>query len=368
VGFTALSAIAPALDKISAAAVGIVEAFNGFLAANPRIAQAVAVIATGAIAGAVALAALTGAVMLAGIVASAAATAWTVAVGAMGAASAVFAVIASPIGIVVGLVIALVAALATLGATLLFTTETGKTALAGLMAGFQELWSRVMQTMGGIFDALATGSLKLAGEIAMAGLSLAWAVGWGKLKTVTAEAIAWIGSKILDGMAWALDKLSTLIDMEIEGINLILRSLGADEIDFRTSNLVTAAELASDALKDGAKAYADDIKKGVDDAKKTLDDLTTQAAADRKKREDALKVPPGAKREAGDGGGEAIDAGKAAQAAMRGYTGTFSATVAGRLGMTSKIDDEIAQNTLDAANALIEINRKIKAGKLAVAP
>ena len=79
-------------------------------------------------------------------------------------------------------------------------------------------------------------------------------------------------------------------------------------------------------------------------------------------------MPPGAKREAGDAAPEAIDAGKAAQAAMRGYSGTFSATVAGRLGMTSKIDDEIAQNTLDAANALIEINRKIKAGKLAVAP
>jgi hypothetical protein len=36
--------------------------------------------------------------------------------------------------------------------------------------------------------------------------------------------------------------------------------------------------------------------------------------------------------------------------------------------MTTKIEDQIAQNTLDAAVALIEINRKIKAGKLAVAP
>jgi hypothetical protein len=119
----------------------------------------------------------------------------------------------------------------------------------------------------------------------------------------------------------------------------------------------------------GAKGIADDTARELEAASKTLDDLTAKAAADRKKREDALKVPPGAKREGGDASPDvgAIDAGKAAQAAMRGYTGTFSATVAGRLGMTSKVDDEIAQNTLDAANALIEINRKVKAGTLVVA-
>jgi hypothetical protein len=340
VGFTALSAIAPALDKISAAAVGIVEAFNGFLAANPRIAQAVAVIATGAIAGAVAIAALTGAVILFGVAASAMATAWTVATAAMGAASAVMAIIASPIGIIVGLVAGLAIALTALGATLLLTTATGQTALAGLEAGFHALWATVTQVMGGILDAFAVGDFALAGAIVMAALELAWIAGFGKLRKITAEGISSIHSTILRG---------------VEGL----------EIPFLTG----AARTIRAGIEMGAKGIADDTARELEAASKTLDDLTAKAAANRKKREDALKVPAAAKREGGDASPDvgAIDAGKAAQAAMRGYTGTFSATVAGRLGMTSKVDDEIAQNTLDAANALIEINRKVKAGTLVVA-
>jgi len=94
----------------------------------------------------------------------------------------------SPIGLAVAAVVAL-------GAVILTQTDIGKDAISSLSDGvsagasvmgdalgwlsdqFSPLLSVAKQTFQGIFDAIASGNLQLAGEIAMKGLEVAWRTG-----------------------------------------------------------------------------------------------------------------------------------------------------------------------------------------------
>lgn len=91
-------------------------------------------------------------------------------------ASAIGAAIASPIGV------ALIAVGALAGGFLYLwsTTESGQSALSRLKSGFGELLGTAKTTFKGIANAISAGDLKLAGRIAIVGLSLefAKAMGW----------------------------------------------------------------------------------------------------------------------------------------------------------------------------------------------
>jgi len=76
-------------------------------------------------------------------------------------------VVLSPIGLLVGVVAAGTAAFLTF-------TETGQWLAATLMADFGTAFDTVKSTISGIANALKAGEFKLAGEIAMTGLKLAF--------------------------------------------------------------------------------------------------------------------------------------------------------------------------------------------------
>lgn len=367
-GFSALSAMSPVLQKIADAAVGLVEAFNQFIVANPMLAQAIGVVVISAIGATVALAVLTSGVLAASAVASAATVAWGVLTAAVGAFSAVAGIVMSPLGLIVAGIAVAVLAIGGLVVAFATLTESGQVMTANLMTSLSNLWARVTQTMGGIFDAIATGNLALAGEIAMAGLVLAWTVGWGNIKTVSMNAIAAIGGLLVDGIAFAIGLTATKIDLLIMAWNKLAETIDGTKIDFSAKSLVEgAAESAKAALEDAAKATADEVRQGVEDAGAALDKLTKQAEDAKKKRDAALTTPP--VPEGGDGGGEpAKDIAKAV--AEKVGQGTFSAAVAGRMGMSNRGEQatiETADNTREMARIFADINRKFDEGKLVVA-
>jgi len=60
-------------------------------------------------------------------------------------------------------------------------TESGQAAVSAIIEGFTFLSDTAKSTWGGISDALASGDLALAGQIAMAGLQVVWYAGIAKL-------------------------------------------------------------------------------------------------------------------------------------------------------------------------------------------
>jgi len=87
-------------------------------------------------------------------------------VSGFGVLATVLGVVLSPLGLIAG---ALTAGI------YLWTqyTESGQNAVGGLTSLFGELWATAKDTFGGIYDALASGDLMLAGRIAITGLQVA---------------------------------------------------------------------------------------------------------------------------------------------------------------------------------------------------
>ena len=105
---------------------------------------------------------------------------------------AVISAIASPIGIAIAAVVAL-------GIAWLRFTASGQAALAAAKAYFGELMQIARDTFGGISDALAAGDLKLAGQIAFAGLHLVALTSLDALSKIVGSTFGAIASQILDG-------------------------------------------------------------------------------------------------------------------------------------------------------------------------
>jgi hypothetical protein len=136
------------------------------------------------------------------------------AMSVLSALGSLFAAIASPLGL-------LVAALAAGAYAWATFTESGRQAVSGLTTIISETFGGILTTVrdtfGGIVDAVKSGNLMLAGQIAMVGLRLVFAQGldgvaklfgetWGTLATdlLTGDfAGAWgtLGSSILDSVA-----------------------------------------------------------------------------------------------------------------------------------------------------------------------
>ena len=357
VGFSALSAIAPALESISLAFVGVVEAVNRWVQANPTLARTLGIVFAVVLAGVAVIATFTAAMLAAGLVFSALGTAWTILTAAWAAASAVIGVLMTPMGLVVALAVAAVAVFAALAGALLYFTGTGQKVLAIMSAGIGAALAFFKQVIGGILDALAVGNFTLAGKIAMAGVSLAFTAGMGELKMLWASGIAWMAEQ-LSSLAKAAKEAFSGIPGFWEGA---VAGLGI------TGGMAGMGEIGNIERK-WADGLADQNNAAITQAAKELDDLTKQAADARKAREDALKVP---KSEELPDAAE-LDIGKAekARAATADAVGTFSARIAGSLASRrfEQVWDRIAEGNDRQADALEELNAKIKGGMLAVVP
>lgn len=90
-----------------------------------------------------------------------------------------------------GLLIAAIAGGVTAWATL---TESGRAAMESIATWFGELLDIGTSAWGGIADAIASGDLALAGQIAMAGLNAVWIMASSKFMSIWEESKSWFTS------------------------------------------------------------------------------------------------------------------------------------------------------------------------------
>lgn len=154
------AALAPSVTELATKLSGLVSRVIAFVKANRPMVVSIA--KTAAIIAGVGLA-----VTALGAILAAAGLAVGGLVTILGAIGTVLGVVLSPIGLLVGVVAAGTAAFLTF-------TETGQWLAATLMADFGTAFDTVKATISGIADALKAGEFRLAGEIAMTGLKLAF--------------------------------------------------------------------------------------------------------------------------------------------------------------------------------------------------
>lgn len=164
-------ALAPSAMQLADRVIEVVKATNEWIDANPGVVTSVAMVAAGAGAAGVALLALGTATHVVG---------WGL--GAMGTAAVA---VTSPLGLIA-------VAAGGIGYAVATQTEIGGAALEELKHTAAEVGGDITTTWHGITDAVAGDDLVLAGQVAMAGLNVAWATGAreiGDIWTVTSTAI-----------------------------------------------------------------------------------------------------------------------------------------------------------------------------------
>jgi hypothetical protein len=126
-------------------------------------------------------------------------------------------------------------------------TESGRQAVAIVSTEFGKLLETAKTTMGGIWDAITGGDLALAGQIAMAGLRVAWQAG---LNNLMAGFVAFTNS-IIDNFAEAMIGIASRFDDMVlaiaAGINSISERTGA-------GTLFTTPTKVADVIRGGAMA------------------------------------------------------------------------------------------------------------------
>lgn len=182
-------ALAPALSNVAALFTEGNVSINEWIQKNGDMVRLVALLATGLVAAGAAMTAI-------GVAIKIVAAGFGLAATAITATAAVLGALASPVGVLTAAVVAGV------GAWLVYS-ESGQAALVALANVFGQLQADAMTAITGIVDALAAGDIALAGEVAMAGLNVAWQTGLAGLTEL------WINLK--DGVHAAFIELSTAI-------------------------------------------------------------------------------------------------------------------------------------------------------------
>jgi hypothetical protein len=260
----------------SAASSAVVGAFR---AAGPAIARGLVSAATGAFARIRAMGSATAGAMGRGIGAGARGLG-----GAVSGIAGLLSMIGGSAGGMLGQIAAIVPSLLAIGgslvsllnpATLLIAaiaggvylwtqySESGKAALAQVMAVMEPFVNIAKQTFGGVYDAIKAGDLALAGKIAMAGLKLAFVTGMENLGNLIGgtwgKAVKDIGGKIAGGDfkgAWqtAVKFMASIWDSWSQGIvktftGAISRVVGAWKSGVEAiSNFLLEASAAGGAL------------------------------------------------------------------------------------------------------------------------
>lgn len=128
--------------------------------------------------------------------------------------SAAFTAAISILGIIITPIGSVATALAILAAHAIYVSGAWKPVFSFLAKSFQWVSNIFSQVWGGISDALTAGDLKLAGEIAMTGLRIAWIAGTGKLKNLWADFVA----AIVEVFSGAAIMIQDLWSKTVEGI------------------------------------------------------------------------------------------------------------------------------------------------------
>ncbi|MCI0362114.1 MAG: phage tail tape measure protein, partial [Planctomycetaceae bacterium] len=183
------AALAPALLPAAEALKEILGTVNRWVRANSGLVRTVALVGAGLLAAGVAVTAIGATIFGLG-------TAFGLVASALMAIAGGVGVVLSPMGLLIGLVVGGIAAWAR------FTTS-GQAAVKGIRDGLSALLTTAQTAIGGIGDALASGDLALAGQIAIKGLQVVFLQGIAALADMLGgtlgDAVGTIGTKVLQG-------------------------------------------------------------------------------------------------------------------------------------------------------------------------
>lgn len=320
VAFHVGAALAPAMETL----FGVTQQV---LAVTIRFVDQNRALVIGAALSSIALGAMAGGFLGVAAAAWIATTAMTAYSTIAAVAAGITAVIVSPVAIIVGLLAALGAELVAAAAYWAFYTEQGQRAM-------KFLWNVVSTTLKGIGDAIMSGNLKLAWEIALAGVFVVFAKFQEKLTA------AWEAMKTRI--------IASTIDMAKvinESLPAFLKIQGMDVVGNALNGQRQQAEKNANAQA-GALANA---------AQFALDALAAKAG---KEKERAFPEMPGLPKFQG--------AGQFGAGSQSGQFGSFNAAIAAMAGRTGQLTVE--QKQLDALEEMKDdmaiIRKKAEEGGL----
>lgn len=245
-------ALAPTIAKLSDKMASINQRITGFIKANSGAVLAVSGIVVGLIAAGTAFVSLGIALQVVSF-----------AVAGIGAA---LALVASPIGIVTALVA---------GMTLAWMnfTLSGRQVTEALGKGFARAFDAIKDTLKGITNALKAGDIKLAGEIAMTGLKLAFFAG---LQPIREQWIKWnkglveVFANAANGLVDIWGKTSKKLSKRFADLGYKLALMMSGEKDYLTDEERTGARDSAidtyfDDMTNKAKANIDGLADAIQD-------------------------------------------------------------------------------------------------------
>lgn len=244
---------------------------------NREVIRIVAGVAAATVAAGAAITAL-------GIAIKVVAAGFGLAATAIAATTAVVGALATPIGAITAALVAGIAAWLTY-------SQTGQAAVAALSEVFGQVRDDVAATITGIVDALAAGDLKLAAEVAMAGVQVAFLTAknallgaWIELRNTMEGAWLEVGAAIIriwNTVVNALVRITAQVGTAIQGF---FENAAADALAFLGVISEAEAEAAKADLEQRRAAELGRVESGIDarrELEASLDDALNRAARAR---------------------------------------------------------------------------------------
>ncbi len=219
-------ALADGAIGVSNTIAAVAASVNRWIRANQKLIATVVGIGGVLVGAGAAIAAVGGAIWVVG--------------AALSGLSAAFSVLGSTIAFVLSPVALVAGALIAGAAVWAIYTESGQAAVSGLMSVLNELLGVFNQMFGGIKDALTSGDLMLAGQIAMAGLNVAFQTGLSAINDVTGGAIDWLRSAwdvALSGITFAVTEWKLLTIIAFQSAAVAIVSFASDVAHFLTVSI-----------------------------------------------------------------------------------------------------------------------------------
>ncbi len=285
VGEPLLSPLAKLLGRFA----GVSRLIAGFVRQNPAIVTTFATVGAGALALSAAIFGIGVSLKLAGFALSGFAGLLGLAAKTLGLIGAAVAFLVSPLGLVTAAVVGL-------GAAFLTLTTPGRAVVAFLMEQFGMLAAFFQRVWGGIRDAIAGGDLKLAGEVAMAGLRVAWERGTLELRKVW-EGLKGAVLKTWEGLvhgllaAWehVVYGVSTAWTETVAGMKKLwadfsegLKSAWEITINWTSKRAIDAMQLAGELTPEEAEQAKADLQR---DSDARLSGIVDESARARREAE-----------------------------------------------------------------------------------
>lgn len=327
-------AVLPVLEKFMQTASPIVSIVGDWISKNQGLVAGV-VIGTGVIGG-------LGAALF-GI-----GTVLAIAIPAVGAIATAIGAIATPAGLAVAAFAAIGAGLAAGTVYFLKYTEAGKQLSSFVTTVFGQLKVVALDTFKGISDALQAGDLALAGQVALAGLRLAFTTG---LNSIIGPYEGWLNG-LITGMTSVANTISSVFFNMIRGvlsaINSAMSSIaglvpfGSELLNSISAVGSAAVNVAESKVKQGIGVVSSGAKITLGaalDVEGASADFKNAIAEAAKAREAVAKA---ASVKAEQFKGPSSNSVKEASSGPNGAVGGFNASVLTRLGIGSEKKEELS--------------------------